>query len=495
MKSGVSIEKNRKIEDVDPSFWDSNLEMLEATLERLEAARSLSFLDWCMRITPLVDGVPHYDWNLRHTRYIASVLDRVERGELQNVIINMPPQHGKSLTITEHWTAYMLWKYPRKRGIVCSYNESLAVRFGRNIKRNFLAAGGVLAEDQQAVASWATSAHGGLLSVGVGGGVTGNPGDFLVYDDPIKGRAEAESKLIRDKTWDHYVDELSSRLPMYAPRILVTTRWHEDDIAARMLEQDKERGWVVVNIPAIAGVNDPLGRAVGEALYPERFDTKYLEMQRAMNPRTFEALYQGNPTPREGSMFKVGRVQVVDALPERYTNADGNDVPFTGKWVRYWDKAGTDGGDGAETAGVLMMRGADGLFYIGDIVHGRWSAHEREQTIYNTATKDGKACKIRIEQEPGSGGKESAEATVRRLAGWNCTVDRVTGSKELRAENYSVQVDAGNVRLVRGAWNDEYIEQLRTFPNGKLKDMVDASSGAFNMIVEGDNKGGGFKVW
>ena len=457
--------------------------------------RSLSFLDWCKRITPQNDGAPIYDWDLPHTRYIASVLDRVERGELQNVIINMPPQHGKSLTITEHWTAYMLWKYPRKRGIVCSYNESLAVNFGRKIKRNYIRAGGVMADDQQAVASWATAAGGGLLSVGVGGGVTGNAGDFMVYDDPIKGRAEAESKLIRDKTWDHYTDELSTRLPKTAPRILVTTRWHEDDIAARMLSLDSARGWVVVNIPAIAGANDPLGRAKGEALYPARFDIAYLETQRAMNLRAFEALYQGNPTPREGDMFKIGRMQIVETLPERYTDANGNDVAFGGKWVRYWDKAGTKDGDGAETAGAKMMRGADGIFYIADVVHGRWSALEREQTMHTTATMDGKACKIRIEQEPGSGGKESAEATVRMLAGYNCTVDRVTGSKELRAENFSAQVEAGNVRLLRGAWNDTYIEQLRTFPNGKLKDMVDASSGAFNMIIEGDNKAGGFRVW
>jgi predicted phage terminase large subunit-like protein len=154
--------------------------------------------------------------------------------------------------------------------------------------------------------------------------------------------------------------------------------------------------------------------------------------------------------------------------------------------VRYWDKAGTDGG-GAYTAGVLMTRHTSGVCYVVDVVRGQWSAGEREKVIKQTAEADGKSVAVWVEQEPGSGGKESAQNTILNLMGWNVHAEPVTGDKVTRARPFSAQAEAGNVRIVRDSpsrrWNAAFLDELGVFPVGKYKDQVDAASGAFNKLA------------
>ena len=150
--------------------------------------------------------------------------------------------------------------------------------------------------------------------------------------------------------------------------------------------------------------------------------------------------------------------------------------------MRYWDKAATEGG-GARSAGVLIARTDRGLYYVEDVVCGQWSALKREQIMRATAERDGREVAIWTEQEPGSGGKESAEASVRNLAGFSVHTDRVSGSKCERAAPLAAQCEAGNVKIVRGAWNQGYLEELCSFPLGSFADQVDASSGAFNKLA------------
>ncbi len=180
--------------------------------------------------------------------------------------------------------------------------------------------------------------------------------------------------------------------------------------------------------------------------------------------------------PAAGKVFNRGWFKIVDA------------VPALGRRVRYWDKAGTSDG-GARTAGVLMNKAPDGIYYVEDVIKGQWSAGERESVIKQTAQIDaqkyGNTVEIWVEQEPGSGGKESAESTIQNLVGFVIRSERVTGSKETRAQPFAVQCEAGNVKLLNGAWNGEYIEELHSFPEGAFKDQVDASSGAFNKVTFG----------
>jgi len=189
----------------------------------------------------------------------------------------------------------------------------------------------------------------------------------------------------------------------------------------------------------------------------------------------WNAEYQGSPTSPEGNTIKRNWFKFVDIAPVK------------GLKIRYWDKAGTAGG-GAYTAGVLMLKTDENIFYVLDSTRGQWSSGERDDMILQTAHMDGKETHVHIEQEPGSGGKESAESTIRKLAGFPVYADRATGSKDVRLTPYAAQLEAGNVYLVRAPWNRDYIDELCAVPNAAIRDQVDASAGAFNKLAEGTAK-------
>ena len=209
---------------------------------------------------------------------------------------------------------------------------------------------------------------------------------------------------------------------------------------------------------------------------PGRFSREALSSIRAdVGPLVWSAEYQGVPRPAEGNRFKRHWFRIVDA------------VPVEARRVRYWDKAGsTDSGD--FTVGVLMAE-HEGRYYVEDVMRGQWSAHAREAILRQTAELDtqahGGGVRIWIEQEPGSGGKDSAQASIQNLAGFAVSAERVSGDKLVRAEPLAAQAEAGNVVLVRGAWNGAYLDELGAFPNGTHDDQVDASSGAFNKLALG----------
>jgi predicted phage terminase large subunit-like protein len=180
-----------------------------------------------------------------------------------------------------------------------------------------------------------------------------------------------------------------------------------------------------------------------------------------------------DPTPPGGGMFKVDRFAVVNSMPRPI------EVLHT---VRYWDKAATEG-SGAYTVGVRMSKLSGDRWIVENVKRGRWSSHERERIIKITADADGPGVEIWIEQEPGSGGKESAEGTIRNLAGFVVRAERPTGDKTFRADPYSVQVNNGAFLIVNADWNRDYIEEHRFFPFSTYKDQVDATAGAFNKLV------------
>jgi predicted phage terminase large subunit-like protein len=176
--------------------------------------------------------------------------------------------------------------------------------------------------------------------------------------------------------------------------------------------------------------------------------------------------------PMSGLIFNRGWFELVKA------------APVEGSRVRYWDKAGTAGG-GDYSCGVRLARSEAGLYYVEDVIRGQWSSLERNNVMLQTARHDGAACTIHIEQEPGSGGKESAETSVRMLAGYPVHAEPVTGDKVTRAQPLSAQCEAGNVKLVAAPWNEPYLAELHAFPVGAHDDQVDASSGAFNKLALG----------
>jgi len=270
-------------------------------------------------------------------------------------------------------------------------------------------------------------------------------------------------------------------------------RHHQDDLSGMLLKQAlEEHGekWEYVDISArldgpATHPKDPrsdgdplwpwLWAGKNDALSPEEMREKALDRLKKLelaNPFAFQSLYQQRPVARGGDVFRVEKLSIVRAAPAKRIAS-----------VRYWDKAGTEGA-GKRTAGVKMSKLENGQFLVESCISGQWSALRREEVIKaTTINEDGTNTTIWCEQEPGSGGKESAEATVRNLAGFSIHMERPTGDKVTRADGFSAQVEGGNVLLLEGDWNTAYIEELRHFPFGTFSDKVDASSGAFNKLA------------
>lgn len=225
----------------------------------------------------------------------------------------MPPRHGKSEFASKTFPAWFLANWPDKRVIVASYAAEFAASWGRKA-RTLLQDHGLrffdvsLRHDSKAADAWDIEGHsGGMQTCGVGGPLTGKGADVLIIDDPVKNAEEANSEVYRQKTWEWYISTAYTRLEPGGAVILIQTRWHEDDLAGRILAHAKETGeeWTVINLPALAEPNDELGRSEGEPLWPERYDAAALEgIRKTVGSYFFSALYQQRPVPPEGGLFK-----------------------------------------------------------------------------------------------------------------------------------------------------------------------------------------------
>jgi predicted phage terminase large subunit-like protein len=360
--------------------------------------------------------------------------------------------------------------------MLASYEADFASQWGRKV-RDLLsvfgdpAFGVRLSEGSTAADRWEIAKHGGgMQTAGVGGALTGKGADLLIVDDPVKNAEQASSPTFREKTWEWYTSTAYSRLEPNGSIILIQTRWHADDLAGRVLanaQADSDEVWDVLNLPALAEKDDPLGRAPGQALWPERYDEKALNrIKSVQGPFWWSSLYQQRPTPRDGGFFKRAWFEIVDAAP-----ADA-------RRVRYWDRAATEGA-GDWTVGAKIAA-KDGSYYIEDIRRGRWASGDRDRIIRQTAELDGVGVTVLGEQEPGSAGKDQALAFVKLLSGFAVRAVPSTGSKDVRADPLASQAEGGNVKIVRAPWNAAFIEELESFPRGSHDDQVDAASGAFN---------------
>lgn len=302
---------------------------------------------------------------------------------------------------------------------------------------------------------------------------------------------EGESETVRSSCLQWWDESMSTRLnnPTTGRYLIIGQRIHESDLFGHILERENH-SWQHLNLPMkYEGKDNCLSQIEGdwrtqpdELLWPERFTLPYInELEQSLGPYATASQLQQRPSPRKGGMFEVEKFNIINDIPK-------SDIQYR---VRYWDKAGTKGG-GCNSVGSLAIKTKSGKFIIADIVKGQWASAERERMIKQTAEIDGTDVTIWTEQEPGSGGKESAENTVRNLAGYRVYTDRVTGAKEVRAEPYASQVGGGNVYLVKSPWNREFIEEHRMFPNGKFKDQVDATAGAVNKLIAIKNEVG---VW
>lgn len=428
-----------------------------------------------------------------HLEAVCEHLEAVTNDEISRLLINIPPGTMKSMLVNVFWPA---WEWgpqglPQYRIIGASHEEGLATRDNMKMRRLITSDWyqerwpTLLTSDQNAKTYFENDETGFRLSCAVKS-MTGRRGDRVLWDDPHSVEA-AISDAHRETALRVFQETLPTRLnnPDRSAIVVVMQRLHEMDVAGYILANDL--GYDHLMLPmeyepdhphkttTSIGFSDPRTEP-GELLFPERFPREVVERdKKVMGSFAVAGQFQQRPTARTGGFFAWEQLGIAVATPQIRAA------------VRYWDKAGTKNA-GAYTAGVLIGAGVDGRFYVLDVVRGQWEAPERERAIKNTAAQDAARpfpVTIWLEQEPGSGGKESAQATIRNLAGYTVHSQPAsgTGSKESRAEPYSVQVEAGNVLLLQGAWNQAFIDEHKTFPRGAFKDQIDAASGAFNKLA------------
>lgn len=248
-------------------------------------------------------------------RGTAGKLLREDGSPMRGMIVTMPPRHGKSELISKFTPAWFLMKNPDKRVIVTSYSDTFAETWGaaaRAIVQEHPEFGLLLDDSTQSKSHWKIAKHlGSMRTAGAGGPITGTGAHLLIIDDPFKDNEDADSQFNRDKVWDWFQSVVLSRLELpigdvYDPpfMILVQTRWHEDDLAGRLIESEPEK-WFQFNLAALASENDPLGRPVGAPLWPEKYDKAYLEdLKTSLSARWWSAMYQQNPTIEGGGIFR-----------------------------------------------------------------------------------------------------------------------------------------------------------------------------------------------
>lgn len=423
--------------------------MLQKELTARQARKSLlSFTEYT---NPAYKGANHH-------RLIADKLEAVERGEIDRLMIFMPPRHGKSELASKRFPAWCLGRQPRRQIIAASYNSDLANDFGRNV-RNIVAEpefGQVfpsvsLAPDSQAANRMNTNHGGTYVAAGVGTAVTGRGADIALIDDPFKDREEADSERRRDVVWDWYRSTLFTRLMPGGAIVLIQTRWHEDDLAGRLLEAEGDQ-WEVLDLPAI--------NTAGEALWPEWYDIEALERIKAtVGPREWSALYQQQPQPDEGTFFQRAWFKEWDKLPD----------------VRYYgtsDYAVTDGG-GDYTVHRIWGVDSTGSIYRVDGWRGRTTSdvwiEEKLNLIakYKPMAWFGEGGVIQKAIEPMLRRRMLERKVFCRLE-WLPSVQ----DKPTRARSFQAMAASGRVYFERGADLGEHL----VFPAGKNDDDVDCSS-------------------
>lgn len=264
----------------------------------------------------------------RHHRILAAALEQVATGKIKRLIVTMPPRHGKSELVSRRFPAWLMGKDPYKSIIFATYNEEFAQDFGRDVReimrQNAFKHVFPKFEFRQGAesASRLQSIQGGLgVFVGRGGSITGRGADVLLIDDLIKDAEEAASPATREKAWEWFTTVAMTRLMTTASGVvIVMTRWHEDDVVGRLTDPsnkcfDKEEAkqWKIINLPFFAEQDDPMGREIGEILWPERFDREFGETMQRLNPRGFAALYQQRPSPQDGDYFKKENINFYKA--------------------------------------------------------------------------------------------------------------------------------------------------------------------------------------
>jgi predicted phage terminase large subunit-like protein len=410
-----------------------------------------------------------------HHRLLLEHLEAVEAGVITRLMIFMPPGSAKSTYASILFPPWFLGRNPERSVIGASHAGELAERFGRRV-RNLVGAPDYrrvfnfgLSGDNAAAGRWETERGGEYYAVGVDASVTGRRADLGIIDDPVKGRAEADSQTIRDRTWDWYKADFWPRLKPGGRIVLIMTRWHEDDLAGRLLAEQESGGepWKVLSLPAEARENDPLGRRVGEPLWPEWFRPEmFAEAKRDV--RNWSALYQQEPTPESGDYFKAEWIRWYERRPaiETLRIYGASDYAVTAQ-----------GGD-FTVHGVIGVDPNDDIYLL-DL----WRGQEASDTWVEAFLDLLEVWRpIMWAEENGQilrslGPFIEKRQLERRL--FSCYRKQFSSAhdKPTRAQSIRGRMAMGKVYFPRGApWSADLVSEMLRFPAGRNDDQVDMLS-------------------
>jgi len=494
-----------KLRDLLPRLDRDDKRIIERVLaDRARAGWRASPLSMAMRLDPTIKPWPYA--RLLSDKFVDAV-----KGRSKRQIWNLPARYGKSLFASKHGPT---WALDESGGttnlILASYGQQLAVENASFVRDQLVAHADLfscrLRADRRRKDRFVTEQGGGLVAAGIGSALTGFPGDGAVIDDPFKNWQEAHSETTRLHVWNWYRSVLRLRLESDdAWIILVMTRWHEDDLAGRLLTADDDgamEDWELVRLPAICDdVNDPIGRELGEALEPERFSlAAVLQRARALGSYLTAGLEQQLPAPEEGTDVMRGWWKWFDVPPPKF------DATLTS-----WDPKLKDKETGDYVVGQVWGRtGTD--YWLLDQLRGQWNQATtktaialmkvRHPTVQRHIVENtGNGPEVMEELRRGDRGHEVSE-DVRSLLGMtddevpkvNAILRRgmtglipenVKGDKRVRMRAQTPLIEGGHVHVPFGPIGESVVNEVSMFPNGTHDDQVDALSQALKRMGKG----------
>jgi predicted phage terminase large subunit-like protein len=441
-----------------------------------------------------------------------------------SLIVEMPPQHGKTTNVSQLFPAWLLGKRPDSRVILTAYGAELSQENSRMVRNivtgeRFAALFGVqsvmdeavrISEDSSARNAWnlAEPFRGGLVATGVGGGTTGKAADLIVVDDPFKNREEAENPVERKKVLRWMTSSILSRARKGTAIIIIHTRWHREDLIGEMLKSTqtdpRSRPWKILSLPAypleaneyalnldeqmramLQGLykpfQDPLGREPGSKtpLWEQEFPREMLEQARSTLEATGQmtdwySLYMQQPRPAEGAFFGSNDFEIVERAPEKLT------------WYRYVDLALSEKKTADYNASVAVAMDAEGVVYLRDMIRGQGWTDYKERL--KAAMVDPRERGVHWGLENVAFQALAFQELMREpsLANTHIVEIRPEGDKVTRARPMQGRAKAGRLRLVRGPWNQAFILEALDFPNGIHDDQVDTASGGLQMLAQNE---------
>ena len=415
-------------------------------------------------------------------KYVQNFLERETDKPYEILVIATPPQHGKSQSITETLPSWYLGRHPERHVIEISYNEDFAVKFGRRNRRKIEEFGDeifglTLAKDNNRAVEFETSKHGGMISRGVGTGVTGQPANLMIIDDPIKNKKEAFSKSRRDLIYEEWLMSFKTRLAVGAKVILIMTRWHEDDLAGRLLAE--EENIKLLRFPCECeeentAVEKALGRKIGDALCPEiGKDNKWLrEYKNGLvsqeGSMTWNALFQGRPTAMEGNVIERDWWEYYEELPENMAN-----------YVMSVDAAFKDE-DQSDFVAIQVWAKLQHDIYLIDAVKKHLNFPDTIMEIRRLRAMYPE-CKTTLIEDRANG---SAIITMLRREMTGIIAVQPNGSKMSRVQAILGAIESGNVHLPKHKrFTGDFVEECSAFPNAAHDDQVDCMSQALNRLI------------